>query len=162
MKIDTEMGEALVAVSGQGLRHILKRADDEGRAAMADPGHMAELADRREPVKRAFRVTRRLQVNPRAVEMQNLMQPGLRLVPRLVARLGEMDADRDRSDLARRAVVAELLKEFDIFCVAAPGSGRQVITAPRRPGDALITHRSYPDRWAGLLHRGRRHSYIGK
>src|SRR6516225_8251290 len=54
----------------------------------------------------------------------------------------------------------ELSQEFLVFGIAAAGPRRQVIAAPRSPGDALVAHRGHPDRRPWLLHRGRRHAHI--
>ncbi|HKM71132.1 MAG TPA: hypothetical protein VJX94_13945 [Stellaceae bacterium] len=103
-----------------------------------------------------------MKVDPAPVEAEHLVQAGLRLVPGFLARLGEVDADRDRSDLALRTVVAELAQQLLVFAVAAPSPRRQVIAAPRGPGHTLVAHRGHPDRRAGFLHRGRRHADIGE
>src|SRR5271165_4052606 len=98
---------------------------------------IAELAHRREIVQHAGCGGRRLKVDPAPVEAEHLVQAGLRLVPGFLARLGEVDADRDRSDLALRTVVAELAQQLLVFAVAAPSPRRQVIAAPRGPGHTL-------------------------
>ncbi len=75
---------------------------------MPDPWHIAEFADRREPVENAGRGGGRLKVDPFTIEVEDLVQPGLGLVPGLCACLGKVDADRDRSNLTLRAVMPEL------------------------------------------------------
>ena len=88
------------------------------------------------------------------------METGLRLVPGFLAGLGEVDTDGDRRDLAHRSVVPELAQQFLVSGMAAACPRRQVISAPCRPGHALVAHRGHPDWRAGFLHRGCRHADI--
>ena len=71
------MGQPLVAVGGQRPADLVRRPDQERRAAMPDAGHVAELADRRKPVEHARGRGRRLRVDPGPVKIQDLMQARL-------------------------------------------------------------------------------------
>src|SRR6516162_1730647 len=162
MEVETEMGQPLVAVCRERTTHLVRRPDEKRAPAMSDARYMAELADRREIVEHAGCGGRRLRVHPRSVEMEDLMQAGLGLGPSLLAGRCDVDADRDRSDLARRPVIPELAEKLLVLGVTAAGPGRQVIAAPRRPLDTLVAHRGHPDRRPRLLHRCRRHTHIGE
>src|SRR6516225_997825 len=94
--------------------------------------------------------------------MEDLVKPGLGLVPSLLARIGEVDADRDRRHLAFRPIVPGLNQKFLVFGMTAAGAGGQMVAAPCGPGNALVPHRGHPDRRTWFLNRGCRHPHIGE
>ena len=85
-------GSAACRGGRQRLGHGLRRTDHKRRAAVANAGHVAEFPDRRQLLERARPDAAGLGVDPRAVEIQHLVQPGFAFVPCLVARLGDMQA----------------------------------------------------------------------
>src|SRR6516162_2713813 len=127
MEVETEMAQPLVTVCLKRPTHLVRRADHKRGAAMPNAGHVAEHTDRRELVEDAGRGGRRLKVDPCPVEVKDLVQARLGLVPGLLARLGQMYANRDRRDLALCPVVPELDEQLLVSGMPAPGARRQVI-----------------------------------
>src|SRR5713226_6689302 len=102
------MSQPDAAVRLERPQYLVRSADGKRLGAMADPRHMAELADRRQRFERPGAAAAGLRVAVGAVEMQHLVQPGLDIVPGLVMALGDMNAQRHRGDVARPRVVAIL------------------------------------------------------
>jgi hypothetical protein len=121
---------------------------------MPDTGDMAKLADRRQDRERARGAAARLGIAVRAIEIQHLVQPSFDLVPGPFSRLRQMQADRHGGHQAARWIVPEFPQELFVERMAAADTRRHVITAPRRPPNALFPHRGHPDRRSGALHRG--------
>src|SRR5437870_1108456 len=110
---------------------------------MADLRHMAEFAERRQRPERLGAVAAGRRVAVRPVEIEYLVQPGLDLVPGLVAAFGNVHPKRNRRDVAGHRIVAVRLQRLQVLVMAATGAGRHAVAAPRRPGDALLTHSRY-------------------